>query len=257
MTDADRPRLLVVVAHPDDETFGCGSLLLRAAAMGATTYVCCATRGEVGEPAPGSGVTQDQLGPVREAELREAARVLGVSRVDLLGFVDSGMSGPAGPETLVGAPFEEVQARIARCIEELEPTVLLTLDGSDGHRDHLRVGEAALAAATVPGSPVTTIYEHCVPRTLIQMWIDELVRQNPDSPYLDLGEIGTPDELITTVLDSSAYLADRVRAIGVHASQVSPFELLSPDLRRVALSTDHLRRVLPPWTGVPLETDLF
>jgi LmbE family N-acetylglucosaminyl deacetylase len=257
MTDADRPRLLVVVAHPDDETFGCGSLLLRAAAMGVTTYVCCATRGEVGEPAPGSGVSQDQLGPVREAELREAAKVLGVTRVDLLGFVDSGLSGPTGPETLVGAPFEEVQARIARCIEELEPNVLVTLDGSDGHRDHIRAGQAALAAATAPGSSVTTIYEHCVPRSFIKLWLDEQARQNPSSPYLDIGDIGTPDELITTVLDSSAYLADRERAIAVHASQVSPFEILSPGDRRLALTTDHLRRVVPPWTGGPLETDLF
>jgi LmbE family N-acetylglucosaminyl deacetylase len=59
------PRLLVAVAHPDDETFGCGSVLLRAADLGATTFVCCATRGELGEPAPGSGVTQDRLGAVR------------------------------------------------------------------------------------------------------------------------------------------------------------------------------------------------
>jgi LmbE family N-acetylglucosaminyl deacetylase len=240
-------RLLVAVAHPDDETFGCGSLLLRAAAMGATTYVCCATRGEVGEPAPGSGVSRDQLGRVRETELRDAARLLGVTRVDLLGFIDSGLSGPAGPETLAGAPFEEVQARIARCIEDLEPDVLLTLDGSDGHRDHLRVRDAAMAAARAPGSPVTTIYQHCVPRTLIQLWLDEEARQNPSSPYLDIGDIGTPDELITAVLDSSAYLADRERAIAVHASQVSPFESLSPDVRRLALSTDHVRRVLPPW----------
>jgi LmbE family N-acetylglucosaminyl deacetylase len=247
--------LLVVVAHPDDETFGCGSLLLRAAAMGATTYVCCATRGELGEPAPGSGVPQDQLGRVREAELREAARLLGVERVDLLGYVDSGLSGPLGPQSLVGAPFDDVQARIRGLIEDIEPDVLLTLDGSDRHRDHIRVGDAAMAAAAAPGSPVTTIYQQCVPRTLIQMWLDEQARQNPSSPYLDIGELGTPDELITAVLDSSAYLADRERAIAVHASQVSPFEILSPDVRRLALSTDHLRRVLPPWPeGAPAVT---
>src|SRR5690242_4937705 len=62
-------RLQVVVAHPDDETFGCGSLLLHAAAKGATTSVVCATRGEAGEGAA------DDLGAVRERELREAARV--------------------------------------------------------------------------------------------------------------------------------------------------------------------------------------
>src|SRR5437763_11299620 len=70
----DAPRLQLVVAHPDDETFGCGSLLLHAAAAGATTSVVCATRGEAGE-----GGAAD-LGAVREQELRAAARLLGVQR---------------------------------------------------------------------------------------------------------------------------------------------------------------------------------
>src|SRR5690349_9739463 len=94
------PRLQLVVAHPDDETFGCGSLLLHAVAAGARTSVVCATRGEAGE-----GDTAD-LGAVRERELREAARLLGVGRVDLLGFADSGMSGEAVPGSLVGAPCD-------------------------------------------------------------------------------------------------------------------------------------------------------
>src|SRR3954447_14239186 len=91
-------RLLVVVAHPDDETFGCGSVLAHAAARGATVAVCCATRGEAGEPAPDSGVGIEDLGVVREAELRAAAAHLGVERVDVLDDADSGMEGdpPAG-----------------------------------------------------------------------------------------------------------------------------------------------------------------
>ena len=54
--DGGRPRLMVVVAHPDDETFGTGSVLLHAAAAGMETTVVCATRGEAGEITPGSGV---------------------------------------------------------------------------------------------------------------------------------------------------------------------------------------------------------
>ena len=56
-------RLMVVVAHPDDESFGCGSTLLHAAAAGARTAVVCATRGEAGEPAPGSGIARAELAP--------------------------------------------------------------------------------------------------------------------------------------------------------------------------------------------------
>jgi LmbE family N-acetylglucosaminyl deacetylase len=105
-------RLQVVVAHPDDETFGCGSVLLHAAAAGATTGVVCATRGEAGD---GSGAGPP-LGAVREKELREAATVLGVGQIDLLEFGDSGMSGPAGLDTLVGAPFGRVLAHVTAAV---------------------------------------------------------------------------------------------------------------------------------------------
>lgn len=241
------PRLLVVVAHPDDETFGCGSMLLIAAAAGATTFVCCATRGEVGEPAPGSGISQDQLGAAREQELHDAARILGVANVELLGLVDSGISGPAAPDTLVGAPFDEVVDLVAAAITRTEPDVVLTLDGSDGHRDHVRIRDAVLEAVARPGSPVQQVYLHCVPRTWIQEWLEEQARSKPDSPYLDLGDLGTPEELITNVVDSSEHYAVRERAIAAHASQVSPFEQMSEEMRRRALTTEHLRRVVPPW----------
>src|SRR5688572_20109019 len=85
-----RPRVQVVVAHPDDETFGCGSWLLHAAAAaGAVTAVCCATRGEAGEPPRGRTWQPSELAAVRERELREASALLGVERVDLLHFLDS------------------------------------------------------------------------------------------------------------------------------------------------------------------------
>src|SRR5919107_1677783 len=104
----DAPRLLAVVAHPDDESFGLGSILAWAAAGGAETAVCCATRGEAGEPRPGRGLAPGDLAAERTRELREAAALLGVSRVDLLDFVDSGMVGEAASGTLVAAPFDDV-----------------------------------------------------------------------------------------------------------------------------------------------------
>jgi LmbE family N-acetylglucosaminyl deacetylase len=246
----DRQRVQVVVAHPDDETFGCGSVLLHAAAAGAVTAVCCATRGEAGGTGP-------DLGAVREAELCEAAALLGVRSVDLLGYRDSGMNGSAGTTTLVGAPFERVVADVRAAMEAFGPDVVVTLDASDGHRDHERIRDAALRAAADLGVP--RVYLHCLPRSLIQRWVDHMRRARPDVEHLesDTTALGTPDEQITTVLDNAAHLLTRERAMALHASQTSPFEGLPDDLRRGFLATDHLRRIIPPWTGGAPETSLF
>jgi LmbE family N-acetylglucosaminyl deacetylase len=258
MTDeSEPPRLMVVVAHPDDETFGCGSLLLHAAAAGAATAVCCATRGEAGEPAPGSGVTTAQLPAVREQELRTAAAVLGVSRVDMLGFADSGLAGPTGPRTLAGAPLSEVAERIREHIEDFRPHILVTLDASDGHRDHARIRDASLAAAGSARWPVSRVYLHCLPRALMRRWLDHVARENPTSPYVEADVPGTPEELITTVVDTRLHLATRKRAIAVHASQVSPYEGLPADLRHAFLTAEHLRRIEPVWAGGDRERDVL
>lgn len=245
-----RPRVHVVVAHPDDETFGCGSVLLHAAAAGAVTAVCCATRGELGGSGP-------ELGAVREAELCEAAALLGVRHVDLLGYRDSGMNGPAADRTLVGAPFERVVADVRAAMEAFRPDVVITLDAADGHRDHARIRDAAVQAAEQLAVP--RVYLQCLPRSLIKRWVDHMRAARPEVEHLegDTTSLGTPDEEITTVLDSTAHLLTRERAMALHASQISPFEGLPDHLRRAFLATDHLRRVVPPWTGGAPETSLF
>ena len=250
-------RVQVVVAHPDDETFGCGSVLLHAAAAGAVTGVCCATRGEAGEAPAGSGLGPAELAAVRERELRDAASLLGVSRVDLLGFADSGMSGPVGAQTLAGAPFGQVVEAVQASIAAFRPDVVVTLDASDGHRDHARIREASTVAAQALGVP--RVYLQCLPRSLMQRWVERMQADRPDVEHLeaDVTTLGTPDELITTVLDSTAHLETREKAIAAHASQTSPFEALPEDLRRAFLGTDHLRRVVPAWTGGLCETRLL
>lgn len=230
-------RLQVVVAHPDDETFGCGSLLLRAWAAGCTTSVVCATAGQAGEVAPGVSVPDGDLGALREAELREAARLMGVRRVDLLGFADSGMAGDPAPGTLAAAPFEEVVSSVAAAVDEFAPTCLLTLDASDGHRDHARIREATVAVAAERG---LRVWLQCIPRSSMRRWAEHMTTVDPASPYLHLGELGTPDEQVTTVLDSHEFYDQRWRAIRAHRSQTSPFEGLPDDLARAFLAHDHL-----------------
>lgn len=250
-------RLLVAVAHPDDETFGCGSLIAHATAAGVPTVVVCATRGEAGSPAPGSGIAPEDLAVVRESELRDAAQLLGVERVVLFDWHDSGIDGDPAPGTLVATPLNDVAEAVGTVIDEFEPTVVVTLDGSDGHRDHEHMRDATVAAVERRQAPDTRLYFHCLPRSLMRQWVEEMRREQPDSDYLGFADLGTPDDLITTVIDTTEHLDLREQAIATHRSQVSPYDVMPAGLRADFLSAERLRRVYHAWEGGPIETTIF
>jgi LmbE family N-acetylglucosaminyl deacetylase len=247
----------VVVAHPDDETFGTGSVLLHAAAAGMQTTVVCATRGEAGEVVPDSGVDPAHLAAAREAELRRAATLLGVHRVEVLGFRDSGMSGEAGRSTLAGADPSAVADAVRAVLAEVRPEVVVTLDAGDGHRDHAAVRDATLAAVDAAGLGEARVYLHCLPRSLMHRWVDHMASTDPSWEHLRLGSIGTPDEEVTTEIDTARHLAARLAAMAEHRSQRSPFDGLPRPLLEAFLTREHLIRVLPPWPGGPRETGLL
>ncbi|MEL7207470.1 MAG: PIG-L family deacetylase [Actinomycetota bacterium] len=250
-------RMLVVVAHPDDETFGCGSLLAHATELGVPTVVACATRGEAGAPTPGRGLDDADMAEVREAELRAAAELVGVGRVELFDWVDSGMNGEPEEGSLCAAPISEVAASIADLIDDVRPTVVVTLDASDGHRDHAHIRDAALRAVELSSWRPSAVYLHCLPQQLMRKWVEALAREQPDSEHLGLEDVGTPAERITTVIDTSHLLELREQAIAVHRSQTSPYEVMPTDLRREFLTAERLQRVHPEWEGGPVETDIF
>jgi N-acetyl-1-D-myo-inositol-2-amino-2-deoxy-alpha-D-glucopyranoside deacetylase len=254
-TDSTRDRLLdvhpgdrwlVAVAHPDDESFGCGSTIAHAAALGAEVTVVCATRGEAGEPTPGSP-SGDELGAVREEELRRTAARLGVGRVELLGYRDSGFDGDPPAGSLCAAPVSEVADALGRRVRELRPAVLLILDGSDGHRDHLHVGAGAREALRRLDGDAPLLVEHCLPNSLLRRWLEEMRALRPGTAYHSLDPAGLGrDDAITDVLDTTGVLDRREAAMAEHRSQASPFDGLSPELRRAFLATDHLARVDAP-----------
>jgi N-acetyl-1-D-myo-inositol-2-amino-2-deoxy-alpha-D-glucopyranoside deacetylase len=233
-------RYLIVVAHPDDETFGCGSILAHAAGAGHETIVLCATRGEAGE----SRVAAGDIGALREAELRDAARILGVSTVRVLDYADSGMSGEPPADALAAADAARVAAAVTAVLDELRPDVVVTLDASDGHRDHAVIRDATLAAVDAAPDPPAATYLSCLARSSMARWADHVrATTGDDSVDLGLGDLGTPDSEITTVVDVTAHLPRRWAAIAAHASQASPYDDLPPDLQHEFLATDRLRLV--------------
>jgi LmbE family N-acetylglucosaminyl deacetylase len=249
--------MLVVVAHPDDETFGCGSLLAHARRRNVRTVVACATRGEAGMPTPGRGLDNADMAVVREQELHDAASFLGVDRVVLYDWHDSDMDGEPRPGTLCAEPVDSVAAAIAATIDAEQPDIVVTLDASDGHRDHAHVRDATLLAIDRASSPPDAVYLHCLPRALMRKWVEALRAEDPDSNYAHLEQLGTPAERITTVIDTRDLLGVREEAMALHRSQTSPYEVMDPELRREFLCAERLTRVEPSWTGGDLETEIF
>jgi LmbE family N-acetylglucosaminyl deacetylase len=254
--DRQRMKLVVVVAHPDDETFGTGSVIARAAGDGAEVVVCCATLGERGEARPGSVAAGTSLSEVRGRELEAAAALLGARRVRVLGFQDSGWDGECGTDSLVGAEFELVVGAVLEVILEERPDVVVTMDptGGDGHRDHVRIALATMEAFDRASLDGATLYHWCLVRSVMRRW----VAHNTGTVYADVpaDEFGFPDDQITTSIDVTDLIPLRWQAIRLHHSQASPYDGLPDELADAFLGTDRLVRSRPPWTGGALETRL-
>ncbi len=248
--DGVLPAALVVVAHPDDETFGTGSVIAGLAAAGHPVVVCSATRGGAGER-PAWLADDASLAEVREAELRSAGSLLGVSRFVVWDYEDSGMDGEPAPGTLVAADPEELNDKVATLLAEVEPGVVVTLDPDhgDGHRDHVAIGRATTSACS--DRPSLPLYYWAIPRPLLQRWFDRIAQIRPESGHLDLDHagLGRPDDHVTTTLDATGVRELRERAIALHASQVSPYEGMPEDLRSDFLDTDRLVKAQPRPTG--------
>jgi LmbE family N-acetylglucosaminyl deacetylase len=250
-------------AHPDDEAIACGGTLARAAAEGHRTVLVFATRGEHGEVADGFLGAGEELGIRREKEVLAAAEILGVQRVEFLGYVDSGMVGT--PENGVPGSFwsadpDEASTRLARILEGEKADVLTIYDenGTYGHPDHIQVHRVGIAAARRAG--VRKVYESVIDRDRARQWLE--VAQTPEVAQLmeelefpspeEFESMGVPGELVTTRVDVSRYLDQKRRAMAAHASQISEtsfFLALPPPLfDAVWGQEDYVLRGAPPGT---------
>jgi LmbE family N-acetylglucosaminyl deacetylase len=252
------PLMLVVVAHPDDETFGTGSVIAAAAARGARVVVCCATSGEAGEDVSGTTSSPAELAKVRERELRAAARVLGAAEVRLLDFADSGLAGDMPEGALAAVPLDDVVAAVVPVIKEYDPDVVVTLDFNsvDDHRDHMRIGEATTRAFERVAKPGARLYHWTLARSLMKRWLGAMKELGQLDEYVDM-ELGCADEDITTIVDVSAVADQRRAAVAEHRTQFSVFTGLPPELEQEILARDYFIRIVPPWEGGPVETNLF
>ena len=148
---------------------------------------------------------------------------------------------PAG--ALVTVDPAELAAEVRATIDDLRPDVVVTLDASDGHRDHAAVRDATLAAVDTAAHPPAATYLCCLARSSMARWADHMRATGAGDAYLAIGELGTPDEDITLELDVRAQMATRWAAMAAHTSQASPYDDLPPELQEEFLATERLRLV--------------
>jgi N-acetyl-1-D-myo-inositol-2-amino-2-deoxy-alpha-D-glucopyranoside deacetylase len=217
--------VVVVHAHPDDEAIFTGATIRRLADHGARVVLVTATGGELGEPkVPLRGRT---VGQVRTEELEQAAELLGVSRLVLLGRRDSGLPGwESGrhPRALVRADLQALSRTIAELVEaeRAEAVVGYDPDGIYGHPDHVAVHLLARDAAALTG---VTSYEATVDREHLHFAgahvLDDAVKPIERPTY---GRVTA--EISVALAATPAELEVKRRALLAHASQITP-EMLS------------------------------
>jgi LmbE family N-acetylglucosaminyl deacetylase len=274
-------RLLGVYAHPDDEG-GLSGTILQYGTIGVESGLVVATRGEVGEISDPALATPENLGQVREGEMRAAAEVLGVKHLWFLGYRDSGMAGTPennDPRSFAQASAADVVGKLVAIIRQFKPQVMVTFDetGGYGHPDHIAIyrhtTSAFYAAADAvqypehgPAHMVSKLYYSGFLRSFLRQ-MGEWMRDegNSDSfgsfSNLDPNKLGLPDELVSDRINVEQWIETKNRSWSMHRTQMNPdnpMAKIPQDIRRKWRAYEYFQlaatRVGPDVEG---ENDLF
>ena len=241
------PRILLIFAHPDDESFIAAGLVRSHADRGVRTALVTATRGDAGRVGDPPLCDRAALPAVREAELRRAAAVLGISDVQLLDYRD---------KHLAEARADDMREALVRRIREHRPHVVISFDpyGMNGHPDHVAIARFtidAVAAAADPRWMAAAGRPYRVPRLL---WTTPVLPWEVTRPR-DLGR----EPGVDFVIDVSAQQAAKAAALRAHRTQHVPIDrcfFSKPDVDRI-LSVEVFRQAWgPPLQRAP-ENDVL
>ncbi|PKB73772.1 MAG: hypothetical protein BZY75_00030 [SAR202 cluster bacterium Io17-Chloro-G7] len=275
LQDLSQLTVLNVFAHPDDEGFGSGGVLAMLTARGARVIMVCATNGEVGEISDPSLATPDNLGQVRQEEMRRAGEVIGATDLRFLDYRDSGMDGTEDnnhPDSLNQAAPEEVVEKIVALIRAFRPDVVMTHDptGGYGHPDHIAIYRHTDHAFRVAGGPEfpnagepwtpSLLYYVCFPRSNFKKIWETMLELGIKPPFASeiLDKVGSPDQDVTTVVDASSHVDTKIASLECHRTQIDvggPFERLPQDYMREIMGTEYF--TLAAYPPGDANADLF
>lgn len=231
--------MLACYAHPDDEQ-GVSGALAWYQEQGVRTGLVCATRGELGEISDPALATPENLGQVREQEMRGAAAAINVQHLWFLDYRDSGMRGTEGnqdPRAFMNVDEREALGKLVRIIREFKPTVMVTFDesGGYGHPDHIRISQLTAKAFHVaadasqypeagPAWETKRLFYASMPRNRIRQLAKVAAEAGMKSNFdgMDIEKLGLPDEQITNRINVEAYLARKRESLNHHRTQLNP-----------------------------------
>ncbi|MGA7104905.1 MAG: PIG-L family deacetylase [Candidatus Deferrimicrobiaceae bacterium] len=212
-----KKRILLLLAHPDDETFGPGGTVAKYADEGAEITLATATRGEMGMLGDPPITDRARLGEVRSGELMCAAKLLGIGNVRFLGFLD-GQLASIPRDTIVEKAVEQI--RLAR------PHVMIGFGpgGISRHPDHMVMCSVALEAfdaAPDPGRFPQQMGSGVSPWAPWKLYQFEIAQEVFDAWGVPMA--GVPAARLTTIVDTSAYVDRKVEAFYSHRTQAKDY----------------------------------
>ncbi len=260
MANQSDRHILLVHAHPDDETINNGSTMAKYVHEGVGVTLVTCTRGEEGEVlvpdlAHLAAHKEDGLGTHRETELSNAMAELGVTDFRFLGnpekkWRDSGMMGTEPnnrSDVFWQADLDNAASYLVKIIREVKPQVLITYDevGGYGHPDHIQAHRVAMRAAQLAADPqygqgqpwdIAKIYWNTMPRSVVAEGIAKMKEIGSDffgAESVDDLPFVKPDDVVTTQIDGTKFIEKKLAAMRAHPTQIEldgPFFALSNNL---------------------------
>ena len=276
-----KKKMLVILAHPDDESFGIGGSIAKYAAEDVDVHIAIATDGAAGSVAEGHEAAREELAAVRAVELEKAVKILG-GTLHNLGYRDSGMQGDIAnehEEAFINADEFQAIGRVVKLIREVQPHVVVTHDETGGyfHPDHIQCwkittpafhaagDEFQFADCGEPWMPDRLFYT-VRPKKWIKIFttIMRLTGKNPKAmgrnKDIDMTILGREEDDIHVRVDYKQYWDVKRLASAEHASQgggTSFFRFLPQVLQRRWFGIDHFQQAHPAVPPGFKDIDLF
>lgn len=228
-------KVIFIFAHPDDESFSSGGTIAKLTKKGVVVKLITATKGEAGSMGNPPFTTRAELAKVRQQELANAAKILGISQIYFLHLIDG---------TLDKIPVRKIVEPILTILKKEKPDMVITFnkEGGSRHPDHIKVSKAATSAfkqyINITGKSVK-LYYNVLPKTLLKIFDEKGLG------YSTFGKIkGTPDTQITTIIDISDTIETKIRALKCHQTQKADWERFLKRMTVVNLRHEYFRLIL-------------